>query len=164
MLLLLLICQSASSSILQEYQSVIARHIEVTLFLTMAVGAGGNAANQVAVRVIHGLATGELDVARLLPFVRHEVIVGSLTAATLGVAASLRVAFTLSAAPTMLATSKVVGLGVALIVVAAVAVGVVAPLALFAAGRDPAHAVPGVQVIMDVVGVLIICALTQRLD
>lgn len=33
-------------------------HIVVTLFLTMLVGAGGNAGNQSAIKVIRGLVSG----------------------------------------------------------------------------------------------------------
>ena len=35
-------------------------HLVVTLFLTMLVGAGGNAGNQSAIKVIRGLATGSI--------------------------------------------------------------------------------------------------------
>jgi hypothetical protein len=34
----------------------------ITLFLTMLVGAGGNAGNQSAIQVIRGLATKEMEV------------------------------------------------------------------------------------------------------
>lgn len=43
----LLILQSSSSFVLDKYQDLIREHLVVTLFLTMLVGAGGNAGNQV---------------------------------------------------------------------------------------------------------------------
>ena len=41
-------------------QELISSHPTVLFFLTMLVGAGGNAGNQSAVRIIRGLATGEV--------------------------------------------------------------------------------------------------------
>lgn len=50
-LLGLLVLQSSSSLILNEYEALIKDHLVVTLFLTMLVGAGGNAGNQSAIKV-----------------------------------------------------------------------------------------------------------------
>lgn len=46
-LLGLLVLQSSSSFVLDRYEGLLKEHIFVTLFLTMLVGAGGNAGNQV---------------------------------------------------------------------------------------------------------------------
>jgi Mg/Co/Ni transporter MgtE len=40
---------------------VLQRHTVIVFFLTMLVGAGGNAGNQAAVLVIRGLATGDIN-------------------------------------------------------------------------------------------------------
>lgn len=50
-LLGLLILQSMSSVVLDSYQQLLKEHMVVTLFLTMLIGAGGNAGNQSAIRV-----------------------------------------------------------------------------------------------------------------
>ena len=50
-LLGLLVLQSMSSVVLDKYQALIREHLVVTLFLTMLVGAGGNAGNQSAIKV-----------------------------------------------------------------------------------------------------------------
>ena len=47
--------QSSSSFILDRYEPLIREHLFITLFLTMLVGAGGNAGNQSAIKVIRGL-------------------------------------------------------------------------------------------------------------
>ena len=47
--------QSSSSVVLEKYEALIQEHLFVTLFLTMLVGAGGNAGNQSAIKVIRGL-------------------------------------------------------------------------------------------------------------
>ncbi|KAK9868047.1 hypothetical protein WJX84_002663 [Apatococcus fuscideae] len=54
-LLGLLVLQSMSSVVLDRYQELLKDHIVVTLFLTMLVGAGGNAGNQSSIKVIRGL-------------------------------------------------------------------------------------------------------------
>ena len=54
-LLGLLILQSISSVVLDSYQNLLKEHLVVTFFLTMLVGAGGNAGNQSAIKVIRGL-------------------------------------------------------------------------------------------------------------
>ena len=48
-LLGLLVLQSTSSFVLDSYQELLRNHLVVTLFLTMLVGAGGNAGNQSAI-------------------------------------------------------------------------------------------------------------------
>ena len=50
----LLLLQSGSSFILQSFSDLISKHILITMYLTMLVGAGGNAGNQAAVLVIRG--------------------------------------------------------------------------------------------------------------
>ena len=70
-LLGLLILQSTSSLVLARYEDLIKENIIVTLFLTMLVGAGGNAGNQSAIHVIRGLATGEMEGAEARKFYKE---------------------------------------------------------------------------------------------
>ena len=56
-MLALLVLQSTSSMVLDSYQDLLRDHLVVTLFLTMLVGAGGNAGNQSAIKVIRGLVS-----------------------------------------------------------------------------------------------------------
>ena len=49
--------QSTSSFVLESYQQLIKENLVVTVFLTMLVGAGGNAGNQSAIKVIRGLVS-----------------------------------------------------------------------------------------------------------
>ena len=48
----------SDAELLASYEDVLKQHSVVVFFLTMLVGAGGNAGNQAAVRVIRGLAVG----------------------------------------------------------------------------------------------------------
>ena len=60
-LLGLLVLQSMSSIVLDFYSQLLKDHLVVTLFLTMLVGAGGNAGNQSAIKVIRGLVRAQAD-------------------------------------------------------------------------------------------------------
>ena len=61
--------------VLDKYEVLLKDHLFVTLFLTMLVGAGGNAGNQSAIKIIRGLVctqspsrcrdAGEISVANL---------------------------------------------------------------------------------------------------
>ena len=57
----LLIAQSLSGVVIEYFQSLIQDHIVVSVFLTMLVGAGGNAGNQSAIYIIRGLAKNEIE-------------------------------------------------------------------------------------------------------
>lgn len=74
----LLIIQSTSSFVLNQYEDLLRDHIVVTLFLTMLVGAGGNAGNQSAIKVIRALVSLVLICEwALLGLSSHEVRVPS---------------------------------------------------------------------------------------
>ena len=68
----LLVFQSCSSFILQANQAMINDHPAVIFFLTMLVGAGGNAGNQAAVRAIRYIAVGSLNIKTRWSFVKRE--------------------------------------------------------------------------------------------
>lgn len=54
----LLVLQSCSSFILANYEKLLAEHQALIYFLTMLVGAGGNAGNQACVKMVRELAIG----------------------------------------------------------------------------------------------------------
>ncbi|KAH0483386.1 MAG: uncharacterized protein KVP18_004098 [Porospora cf. gigantea A] len=58
----LLLFQSVSSFILRRFEGMIQHHTAVVLFLTMLVGAGGNAGGQSVVLGVRGLALGNIVV------------------------------------------------------------------------------------------------------
>ena len=53
-LIFLLVLQSCSSFVLSSNEALIQDNVIITLYLTMLVGAGGNAGNQSAIEVITG--------------------------------------------------------------------------------------------------------------
>jgi cation transporter-like permease len=91
----LLLLQSMSQFVLEAFEDVVQANIVIPLFLTMLVGAGGNAGNQSAVRAIAMLAKGELSAVsklkHILPFVKRECVIGFICALVLSFIGALRV-------------------------------------------------------------------------
>ena len=181
-LLGLLVLQSSSSVVLQQYADLVRDNIVITLFLTMLVGAGGNAGNQSAIRVIRGLATGEMDATRQCAarVVWQQARVGALLASALALGGFLRVMLTdlsgndagaaesaaaaaaaSAAADTAAGSSVTAALAISLslfaIVTTSTVAGTALPFALNWAGQDPANAGTTIQVCMDILGVVITC-------
>ena len=172
-LLGLLVLQSSSSAVLERYGDLVKDHIEITLFLTMLVGAGGNAGNQSAISVIRGLATGTITPTFqcALETMWRQTRVGLALASVLSVGGFARVlasraAFTDASADGLVAAGTldpalVAAIGIATslfaIVTASTLTGSALPFALAAAGQDPANAGTAIQVCMDVAGVVITC-------
>jgi hypothetical protein len=182
-LLGLLVLQSSSSVVLQHYGDLVRDNLIITLFLTMLVGAGGNAGNQSAIRVIRGLATGDMVVTKdcFVDTLWQQARVGFLLASFLSLGGFARVMITeatggldggsvedaagaavVVAAGSASDPSAAVGaFGIALslfcIVTLSTVAGTAMPFALAATGQDPANAGTTIQVFMDVMGVVITC-------
>ena len=155
----LLILQSGSSFILQSFSDLISRHILITMYLTMLVGAGGNAGNQAAVLVIRRLATSRSFSARSL-IMREAfsaIVIGTLVTAV-GFA---RVWIEEGGA---IMPSLTIGTALFCIVTSSILLGTLLPIILQRIVHvDPAHAGPIIQVVMDILGVCITCAIGQAL-
>mmetsp|Transcript_40562 Transcript_40562/g.108828 ORF Transcript_40562/g.108828 Transcript_40562/m.108828 type:complete len:215 (+) Transcript_40562:61-705(+) len=156
-LVALLTLQSASSLVLVYFEKVVREHIVLTLFLTMLVGAGGNAGAQSAVKMIRDLSNGKpVRWSRVLPF---QVWVGGWLALALGAAAWSRVWLFHGG----LLNSTAIGLSCSIIVFSSVLVGSGLPVLLARLGCDPVHAGAAVQVLMDVWGVAVSCSVCRHL-
>ena len=174
-LVFLLLCQSSSSFILQRFEFLIKAHPTVIYFLTMLVGAGGNAGGQSTVLVVRRLAVSAVHGHETLPFLRMvgpEVLVGVKLAIVLGAAAFLRcVAFKVYGAECI-----AICLSMLVIVFSSTALGAALPLFLSKLGMDPAHAGATIQVrlaakatlrgkqrlrLMDVSGVALTCVISS---
>lgn len=151
----LLILQSSSSFVLDKYQDLIREHLVVTLFLTMLVGAGGNAGNQSAIKVIRGMATGTIlpTLDSLRKVMKQQITVAFILGTSLSAAGWVRVYVTNGSA----LNSSAIAFSLFLIVCTSVIVGTLLPFGLAKAGQDPANAGTSIQVLMDVLGVLITC-------
>lgn len=149
----LMLLQSLSSIILEQYSDLIVHHPVITFCLTFLVGAGGNASAQSAVLVVRGLATNEVSRANELRILWREVLVGCAMGLVLSGCGFLRVY--------LFSHDTVASFAIAaclfIIVVVATTVGTMLPLLLQKVGSDPAHAGPTVQVLMDIIGVTVCC-------
>lgn len=162
-LLGLLILQSTSSLVLSQYEDLIKENIVVTLFLTMLVGAGGNAGNQSAIHVIRGLATGEMDDSTecLRKTLSEQFQVGLLLGTALSTAGFVRVLLTSPEGTSDLVGPLAIATSLFAIVTTSTCVGTVLPFVLMKFKQDPANAGTTVQVIMDVSGVIITCTVAS---
>jgi len=147
----LLTLQSMSGFILQRNEELLQTHPIIIYFLTMLVGAGGNAGNQAAVRVIRGIALGTLNERTQKQFLAREFKMALALSGVLSVAGFLRaIAFRTPIAETIAVTSAL-----ALIVFTSICFGAVLPILLKKIRIDPAHSSTSIQVIMDILGVVL---------
>lgn len=145
----LLLIQSLSGLIIEDFSGLFQAHPALIVFLTMIVGTGGNVGGQSAVLAVRKLALAE-DVA-----VVREVVVGLKICAVLVPLAFLRCL----AQGVALKACATVACSVLAVVLLGATLGAAIPEALCMARIDPAHATPMIQVIMDILGVSTVCAL-----
>lgn len=136
--------QSSSSVVLDNFQELLKENIVVTLFLTMLVGAGGNAGNQSAIKVIRGLATKKMDGSwsTAAEVLRKQLLVGLLLGTSLAAVGYLRVYLTDGDSTNAFAIS----LSLFLIVISSTILGTSLPFILYQFGVDPANAGTSIQV------------------
>jgi len=162
-LVLLLMCQSTSSVILEHFELLIKSHPVVIYFLTMLVGAGGNAGGQstvlvvrrLALATVNGRAHGDpgLSVRRI---VGSELSVGAQLAVVLCGASFLRcIVFQVRGVECL-----AICLSMLVIVFTSTLVGAALPLLLRKLNVDPAHAGATIQVVMDISGVTLTCVVS----
>lgn len=160
-LVTLLLLQSASQLVLELYEDMIAANVVIPLFLTMLIGAGGNAGNQAAVYAISGLVSGELKASHFRSLFRREMAVGLLSSSCLFLIGLVRVYWYYvqeDVQPTPIFTTVfAISLSLFLIVLLSVGLGCALPFFLLRLRVNVEHAAPVIQVLMDILGVVITC-------
>lgn len=162
-LVLLLVFQSMSSVILKHFELLIQSHPVVIYFLTMLVGAGGNAGCQSTVLVVRRLALAaarrgkDRDSAdqrhSMRWMVGSEISVGTRLAVVLFCASFFRcIMFGVKGSECL-----AVCLSMLVIVFTSTILGAALPLLLNKLHVDPAHAGATIQVVMDISGVTLTC-------
>ena len=169
-LVALLILQSVSSFIISRNEKLLQSHLVIVRFLTMLVGAGGNAGNQASVGVIRGLATGTVNDRNMNDMLYQELKMGLALSFVLGVTGAVRAAVFMTPITETIAITTSLGmfcfvarsaeylrrvLFAVSIVFISVLLGAVLPLAMKFCSLDPAHSSTTIQVIMDILGVII---------
>lgn len=147
----LLVLQSCSSFFLARNEELLQTYPTIIYFLTMLVGAGGNAGNQASVRVIRGIALGAVTEATQRQFINREFKMAICLSCILSLAGFCRaLIFRTPIAETVAVTASLF-----MIVVISVCLGAILPIGLKNIGVDPAHSSTTIQVIMDIMGVVI---------
>jgi len=163
-LVLLLMCQSTSSVILEHFEVLIKTHPVVIYFLTMLVGAGGNADGQSTVLVVRRLALAAVNGRShagdagfsVRKIVGSELSVGAQLSLVLCCASFVRcVAFQVRGEECL-----AICLSMLCIVFTSTLVGAALPLLLRRMNMDPAHAGATIQVVMDISGVTLTCVVS----
>mmetsp|Transcript_117678 Transcript_117678/g.344652 ORF Transcript_117678/g.344652 Transcript_117678/m.344652 type:complete len:297 (+) Transcript_117678:73-963(+) len=160
-LVLLLMCQSTSSVILEHFEVLIKSHPVVIYFLTMLVGAGGNAGGQSTVLVVRRLALaatsrGRAEGLSLRRVVGSEFPVAAQLSVVLCCASFVRcIAFQVRGVECF-----AICLSMLAIVFTSTLVGAALPLLLRRINVDPAHAGATIQVVMDISGVTLTCVVS----
>jgi cation transporter-like permease len=147
----LLALQSCSGFILSRNELLLQDHPVIVYFLTMLVGAGGNAGNQASVRVIRGLALGTLNSTTQTQFLSRELRMAFALSAILSLAGFFRAIVFQTPFPETMAVT----LALSMIVFSSICLGAILPLVLQKMGVDPAHSSTTIQVIMDILGVVL---------
>jgi len=156
-LIVLLLAQSLSSAIIELHEALLAGFL--VRFITMLVSTGGNASSQTSTLIIQGMASGEINKDNMHRFLKREVAVAVVMACILGITAFGRVYVTSH----NIVGSFAVSLSLAAIVVVSVIVGSTFPLVLKHLKIDPAYSAgPFLATMMDVLGLLIYCAISKH--
>eukprot|EP00811_Abedinium_folium_P000514 NODE_10470_length_1349_cov_5.643208.p1 GENE.NODE_10470_length_1349_cov_5.643208~~NODE_10470_length_1349_cov_5.643208.p1 ORF type:complete len:315 (-),score=71.39 NODE_10470_length_1349_cov_5.643208:309-1253(-) len=152
-LVCLLLFQSVSSFILQHFHHLIHVHPSIVYYLTMLVGAGGNAGGQSVVLMVRGIATGHT-----ISFLQ-ELSVGLRLGIVMALVTLMRIVVIMGQTSTT--TTIALCLSMFCIVVSSVLVGTLLPRLLLLLHMDPAHSSAAIQVLMDIGGIGVTCFCTS---
>mmetsp|Transcript_16644 Transcript_16644/g.35200 ORF Transcript_16644/g.35200 Transcript_16644/m.35200 type:complete len:296 (+) Transcript_16644:100-987(+) len=147
----MLVIQSASSIILEGFDHLIQHHTTIFYFMTMLVGIGGNAGGQSAVLTVRRLAVGK-EVKII-----EQLTVGLIMSTVIGPLAFVRAL--LQVGGKRIRECLCIGIAAMVICIVATTLGTSIPKVLWFLKSDPAHASTSIQVLMDIVGIIVVCLL-----
>jgi len=151
----LLLIESFSGTVLKAYDSVLGSLI---VFSTMLIAAGGYTSSQTSTIAIQGMTTGEIRHSNMHKFLWREFLMAVMLALILGVVAFFRIYLSSG----VLLQSFVVSLSLGIIVLMSVVLGSCIPFILRRLNIDPVFAAgPFLATIMDIIGIIIFCQITQ---
>jgi len=157
-LLILLITDFLSSSIIAHFENAIKAVIALAFFIPVLIDSGGNIAAQSSTLVIRALATGELTIRSWFNVVKKELLVGLLIGLTLGIILYVR-GFFWRGGPTI---GMVVGLSMVAITIWSNLLGSLLPIILTKLKLDPAViSSPLLTTMVDSTGLIIYFTLAQ---
>ncbi len=157
-LMILLVTDFLSSSIIAHFQNAIQAVIALAFFIPVLIDSGGNIAAQSSTLIIRALATGELTIKNWFLVVKKELIVGVLIGVTLGLILYIR-GFFWRGGPTV---GMVVGMSMVAITIWSNLLGSLLPIVLTKFKLDPAViSSPLLTTVVDSTGLIIYFSLAQ---
>jgi len=155
-LIALLLVESFSSIILHSYERAI---VGLTIFIPMLISAGGNTSSQTSALSIQRLASGEINKSNIKKFIKRELVMALVIALVLGLVGFIRVQVSPNA---NIFKSLSVSITLCIIVMLSVALGSSIPLLLKRFNIDPAFSAgPFLATLMDILGIMIFCYISQ---
>lgn len=124
-----------TSRVIGQFEGLFHQLAALAALMPIVASIGGNTGNQTMALVIRSLATGQLPPQPARRLLRKELTVGLVNGATWGVLVGTFAVIIYAQLP----LGVVMATAVLLNLVVAAAAGVLIPLGLHAAGRDPAH-------------------------
>jgi magnesium transporter len=150
-LMILIVVNLISSSVIAAYESVLVATISLAFFIPLLIDSGGNAGSQSATLLVRALATGDIRLHQWLRTLGREIAIGAMMGVTLGLASSGLGIF--RGGPKL---GIVVGLSMTGIIIVANVIGAMLPFLLTRLRIDPAVASsPLITTIADACGLLI---------
>lgn len=151
-LLLLFVTETFTGTVLRHFEEVLAAQIALSFFVPLMIGTGGNSGSQTTSTIIRAIALGEIDFRDAIHVLWHELRVGVLLGAVMGVIGFLR-ALTWG---TPLAVAQAVAIALLIIVVWANIIGSLLPLIAQRLKIDPAVVSgPFMSTLVDATGLFI---------
>lgn len=158
----LLIIQSFSSFILTIFDEILKKHFIIAIFLTMMLGTGGNVSSQSCLIFVKGLAKGTIDKSNLNAFFFKEQKNGIILGLVLGFSGFIRIYLYQIFYPSknFWMEAFVIVISLFWLVYFSSLMGSLLPLIFYKVGIDPTHSGPTIQVLMDMIGVSLICLIS----
>ncbi len=151
-LLLLFVTASLTGTVMKLFEDELQRFIQLTWFIPLLIGTGGNAGSQTTATIIRSLALGEVDLGDLVEVVWHEMRVGLLLGAVMSGVGIIRALTWGTAWP----VAQSVAVALMLVILWATLVGSIMPLVISKLGIDPAVVSgPFMSTLVDATGLFI---------
>ena len=163
----LFVAELFTFSALAVYEESIAAVTVLALFLPLCISTGGNSGSQAATLITRSMALGELGPRDWWRILRHELLMGMLLGAALGIIGFVRAYLTpgdVLGGVDRWSLALTIGQSVAIICLWGTLVGSLLPLLFKRLGIDPAYASsPFVATFVDVTGIILYFSIAGEL-
>jgi magnesium transporter len=157
-LVLLLVFDFFTGSVLKHFESAIATVVALTFFIPMLLDTGGNAGSQVSITLIRSFATGDVNFKNIWRVIKVELSAAILISLIMGIIAFFR-GMSLNVGSGI---ALVVGLTMICLIILAICISLILPIISKKMGLDPAVLAGPINTsIVDVLGLIIYFKIAQ---